>query len=211
MPTMARARGQGGFDEVKPILADANRYFLFLGLSLAGVGVMWARPAVVLIYGTKYELLVPVLQWMVLLSGLALLDNPVSSLLLIIDDQRVRTVRAVAIMVVSAASSLALIPIFGLMGAVAASGVNAVFIIGGYAIYAYRMIGFQFPWKPILGILAAASIAGTVDWLLLWVSSAYWMHWLGGLVYLLVFWWLTAVFQVWTAKDQQLQIGRAHV
>jgi O-antigen/teichoic acid export membrane protein len=207
MPTMARARGQGGFEQVKPILADANRYFLFLGLSLAGVGLMWARPAVVMIYGSRYELLVPVLQWMVLLSSLALLDNPISSLLLIIDDQRVRTVRAVAIMVVSAASSITLIPMFGLMGAVAASGVNALIIIGGYGVYAYRMIGFQMPWKPMLGILLAACLAGLMDWGLLFVSSASWMHWLGGVAYLLVFWWLTLMFNVWTPRDLQLLLS----
>lgn len=207
MPTMARARGQGGFEQVKPILADANRYFLFMGLSLAGVGVMWARPAVVMIYGHRYEELVPVLQWMVLLSSLALLDNPVSSLLLILDNQRIRTVRAVAVMVVSAASSLVLIPRFGLMGAVAASGVNAVIIIGGYSVYAYRMIGFRLPWRAMLGILAAACVAGAMDVALLKVSDAYWMHWLGGVAYLLLFWWLTVMFNVWSAKDLALLIS----
>lgn len=207
MPTMARARGQGGFEQVKPILADANRYFLFMGLSLAGIGVMWARPAVVLIYGHRYEELVPVLQWMVLLSSLALLDNPVSSLLLIIDNQRIRTVRAVAVMVVSAVSSLALIPQFGLMGAVAASGVNAVIIIGGYSMYAYKMIGFRLPWRAMLGILAAACLAGAMDVGLLRLSDAHWMHWLGGVTYLLTFWWLTVMFDVWTAKDLALLIS----
>lgn len=207
MPTLAHARGQGGFDQIKPILSDANRYFLFMGLTLAGIGIMWARPAVVAIYGTRYEELVPVLQWMVMLSSLALLDNPVSSLLVVIDNQRIRTGRAVAVMVVSATASLALIPPFGLMGAVAASGVNALIIIGGYSVYCYRMIGFRLPWRPMLALLFAAALSGSVGWLLLRVSDANWMHWLGGIVYVLVFWCLTVVFNVWSPKDFSLVIS----
>jgi hypothetical protein len=110
-------------------------------------------------------------------------------------------------MVVSAASSITLIPMFGLMGAVAASGVNALIIIGGYGVYAYRMIGFQLPWKPMLGILLAACLAGLMDWGLLFVSDASWMHWLGGVAYLLVFWWLTLMFNVWTPRDLQLLLS----
>ena len=206
MPTMAHARGQGGFDHVKPILSDANRYFLFLGLTLAGAGIMWARPAVIGIYGVRYEAMVPALQWMVLLSSLALLDNPVSSLLLVIDNQRIRTGRAVAVMVVSTTASLILIPPYGLVGAVAASGVNAVIIIGGYSMYCYRMIGFRLPWRPMLSLLLAACFSGGLAWLLLQVSDATWMHWLGGVVYVLVFWCLTVMLNTWSPKDLSLLI-----
>lgn len=209
MPTLARARGQGGYEQVRPMLSDACRYFLFVGVMLGGVGMLWAKPAVHLIYGQKYDAIVPVLQVMVLFSGLALLDNPVSSLLQIIDDQRIRTIRAVATLVISAASSWALIPLFGLMGAVLASGVNAIIIIGGFSYYTYRLIGFRPPWGVMFRIVLAALLAGTGAYMCVLIADNAFTHWLGGVVYALALFWLTIQLGVWSTRDVEVIIAIA--
>lgn len=207
MPTLARARGQGGYEQVRPLLSDANRYFFFLGVLMAGVGVMWAPPAIQLIYGARYEAIIPVLQLMVVLSGLALLDNPISSLLLIIDDQRIRTVRAVSSLVVSAAAALLLIPSHGLMGAVWSSAVNAVVIIGGFGYYAYRMIGFRPPWLAMGGIAASGLCAAAATQALLWIDNGAAMHWLAGCLYAVTMITMTVGMRVWSPKDANLLIA----
>jgi len=84
--------------------------------------------------------------------------------------------------------------------------VNAVIIIGGYSVYCYRMIGFRPPWRPMLLLLLAACFSGSLGWLLLQVSDANWMHWLGGVVYVLVFWCLTVMLNTWSPKDWSLLI-----
>lgn len=208
MPTLARARGQsdGGFEQVRPLLADANRYFLFIGLLLAGVGMLWAPPAIHLIYGARYEAIVPVLQAMVLFSGICLLDNPISSLLLIIDDQRIRTIRAVASLVITVAAALVLIPKYGIMGAVWSGAVNGLLLILVFGFYTYRLIGFRPPWRAMFSIVVSALGAGTVAYALLWVDAGALSHWLAGCVYVIALVTLTVLTRAWSHKDAALLI-----
>ncbi len=54
MPTMAHAFGAGGIERVNRIASNAMRYYQFVGLLLAGVGVFWAEPVIAVMYGARY-------------------------------------------------------------------------------------------------------------------------------------------------------------
>lgn len=207
MPALARARGQGGYEQLRPLLTDANRYFLFLGVLMAGVGTMWSPPVIDIVYGTRYAVVTPVLQWMVVIGGLALLDNPIVSLLLIIEDQRIRTARAVAALVISATSALLLIPEHGLMGAVWSSAVTTTLITIGFGYYAYRIVGFRPPWLALGGIAMSGLGAAAAARTLLWIDDGAAMHWFAGFLYALTLLLLTVIMRVWSPRDASILIS----
>jgi O-antigen/teichoic acid export membrane protein len=209
MPSLAHAKGAGGMDQVKRIMSDATRYFLFMGAFLAGVGVLWASPGIHLMYGANYAAVVPALQVMVLLSGLLLIDNPLSSLLLIIDDQRIRTVRAVAIFVLGAIAALVLVPAFGLLGAAMASGVSGLLVFLVCSVYVSRLISFTPPWRELRRIALSAALGG-VSALAVWqLSEHVLIQWLAGAVYGLVLLLASGKLGVWKRHDVVLMINIA--
>jgi O-antigen/teichoic acid export membrane protein len=209
MPSLAHAKGAGGFGQVRRLLTDATRYFLFLGLFLAGVGALWAAPGIHLMYGAQYQAVVPVLQAMLLVSGLLLLDNPLSSLLLIIDDQRVRTVRSVAYFVMSALMALAFVPSFGLMGAVMANAITGFASFLVFGVYVSRQIDFTPPWRDMRRIAVGAILAGIFAGGLLWLNGHLLTQWLSGLLYALVLTVASGKLGVWKRHDVALMINIA--
>jgi O-antigen/teichoic acid export membrane protein len=209
MPSLAHAKGAGGIGEVKRIMSDATRYFFFLGLFLAGVGVLWSGPLIHLMYSQKYEAVVPVLQVMVLLAGVLLFENPFSSTLLIMDDQRVRTALSVGFFALSAIAAVILVPTYGLMGAVAANGVSKFITAGICATYVSRHIAFSPPWKDLRRITLSAAVAALVSFGILQWSSHLAMQWLAGLTYALTFIGTASKLGIWKRHDIGLMLSLA--
>lgn len=204
MPALAHSKGSGGLEQVRRVVGDATRYFLFLGVFLAGVGVLLAAPAIHLMYGTQYESVVLVLQLMVLVSGLLLVENPFSSLLLIIDDQRIRTALSISFFLLSALTAFALVPSFGMVGAVAANAISRTVISGITAVLVSRRVEFTPPWRDLSRIAMAGAWAAVGAGCLLAISSHMAVQVLAGAVFAIILMWLSVRLDVWKAHDVRL-------
>ncbi|RZI86268.1 MAG: hypothetical protein EOP38_01780 [Rubrivivax sp.] len=206
MPALAHAKGSGGLERVRRVVGDATRYFLFLGIFLAGVGVMWSAPGIQAMYGTQYQSVARVLQLMVLVSGLLLIDNPFSTLLLIIDDQRIRTGVSISFFALSALTAFALVPSFGMVGAVAANAIARSIMFGVTMAWVSRKVGFTPPWRDLskialAGVWAAAGAAGLV-----FISNHLLMQVLAGFVFAAILMWFSVRLNVWKEHDVRLLI-----
>src|SRR5690606_38965047 len=124
MPMMGRAYGQGGLSKVNEILADAGRYFLFVSVILAGLGALWAALGTPSIYGAHYEPVINVLRVMMLVGGLTLSESAFGALLSTTDHQKLRAGVSVLSLIISMVTCVALVPRFGLLGAVAAHAIT---------------------------------------------------------------------------------------
>jgi O-antigen/teichoic acid export membrane protein len=203
---LAHSKGSGGLERVRRVVGDATRYFLFLGIFLAGVGVLWSAPAIFVMYGKQYESVVKVLQLMVLISGLLLVENPFSSLLLIIDDQRIRTGLSISYFALSAVTAFALVPTFGMIGAVAANGISRSVISGITMVWVSRRVEFTPPWRDLSKIAMAGVWAALAAAVLIEISSHFAVQVLAGFVFIAVLMWLSVRLNVWKAHDVRLLI-----
>jgi O-antigen/teichoic acid export membrane protein len=164
MPVMSNAFGRGGEEQVNHIFNDAVRLFAFAGLLAAGVGFYLAGPTVELLYGPFYRPAVPAFQVMVLVSGLTLGDAALGALLSTTDRQRSRAVLVALQVAITIVFAGALIPPFGLVGAVAAHAGSRLL---GFALmfgWITRTHSAQPPFGQLLRLALAAAGAAGAAW-----------------------------------------------
>ena len=201
MPSMAHAFGASGQQRVNEILSNSLRYFHFLGLMLAGVGVLWSAPAVSLMYGPRYAEVIDLLRIMVVVGGLTLSEGAFGALLSTTDNQRVRAIFASLSIVFTAVAAVALIPTYGLYGAVAAHAISRslVFILTLAGIV--RILSLRLPWREILLLFASAIVAAAAAGAIVWLLPGPWSEFVAGIVYALVYIGMTLRLRAWNHHD----------
>jgi O-antigen/teichoic acid export membrane protein len=201
MPSMAHAFGAGGHARVNTILGQTVRYFHFLGLLLAGVGIFWAQPAVAIMYGPKYEPVVALLRVMVAVGGLTLADAAFGALLSTTDHQRLRATLSVVAIFAASIAALALIPHFGLMGAVWAHAISRLATFAFTVWRIMRVMHLDMPWRELGRIFLAALIAAIAPTALLYFGDGLWADIVAGVLYAAVYAVATIVLRAWTHSD----------
>lgn len=201
MPSMAHAFGAGGQQRVNVILSYSMRYFQFLGLLLAGLGWLWADVAVGLMYGSRYEPVVMLLRIMVLVGGLALSEGAFGALLSTTDNQRLRAGFSTISIVVTAIAAFALIPTYGLLGAVYAHAISRLLVFALTLAGIVRILHLHLPWRELGRLFLAAFIAAIVAGVLVAMLPSLWTSFVAGLLYLGVFVGGTIVLRAWRATD----------
>jgi O-antigen/teichoic acid export membrane protein len=201
MPSMAHAFGSSGHERVAVILSHSMRYFTFLGLMLAGVGVLWAKFAVVLMYGLQYTPVIPLLQIMVVVGGITLSEGAFGALLSTTDNQRLRAAFAGVAIIASAIAAFTLVPLYGLMGAVIAHAISRVLVFAITLIGIVRLLSLKLPWRELIRLTASSIIAAIVAGLLLYAHNRPWMGVIAGFVYIFVYTLSTVMLRAWTRGD----------
>ncbi len=204
MPLLAHAYGAGGMRQVNTILSDAVRYCLFLGLILAGLGLLWAAFGIALMYGDKYEPVVNVLRIMVIVGGLTLTESAFGALLTTTDNQRLRAFVAIFSVGVSVACAFTLVPMYGLMGAVWANAISRIVVMTVITTTIVRKLDVTLPWRELLRLLLSAVVGLLMASPVLWWSQSALSQFMAGGIYLIGFVVATVVIGGWHAKDVRM-------
>jgi O-antigen/teichoic acid export membrane protein len=202
MPMMAHAYGEGGPDRVNLIMANAIRYFAFIGLLLAGSGALVADTAVKLLYGAQYEAVVNPLRVMILVGGITMVTGAFNALLSTTDNQRLRVGYVLLSIVLTAAFAIALIPTYGLAGAVAAHAVSELLVFVLMIVGISRLLKLRLPWRELsrMAACAAAATLLAVVPLFAWGINI-WSELAAALIYAAVFVPGTILVRAWRALD----------
>lgn len=201
MPLMGHAFGAGGSERVNAILADAVRFFTFAGLLLAGVGFLWANPAILLMYGAQYQPATAVFQVMVLVAGLTMCQGAFGALLSTTDHQRVRAFVAALSVGVSALVAIALVPTYGLKGAVLAHAASSALIFIVVCVCIVKVFSVSLPWRELSRLLLASIVAASTAFACVSMGSGIAVELLAGLVYGAAFVAGTFLFRAWNQTD----------
>ncbi len=201
MPMMAHAFGEGRDQRAGGIMASAMRYYSFIGLLLGGIGVLVAAPAIHLLYGDDFAPVILPFQIMIAISGLTLADSALNALLSTTDNQRVRVIFIVISLAITAALAFALVPRYGLMGAVAAHTGSRLIVFIAIASGISRMMGMRLPLRELGRLLAAAFVASAVAAVLMATVPGQSTGWVAAVVYALVFAGSSLAFGAWRATD----------
>lgn len=202
MPLMSHAYGEGGIRKVDEILSRAIRYFTFMGLLLAGVGLLWSEPGILMMYGHKYEPVVNVLRVMTLIGGLTLTEGAFGALLSTTDNQKLWAQISIMSIVVSVIMSASLVPLYGLPGAVMSHAITRLAIMA-LMIWQIRrtMHEIHLPVKAVTKLGLAAGLAGAaVAPLLLWHHTPI-MEFMCGALFALIYIPASIWLGAWTKAD----------
>jgi O-antigen/teichoic acid export membrane protein len=206
LPMMSHAFGSSDVPRAHRILSDAIRFSAFLGAMLAGVGVLWAGPAIIVLYGAAYEPAVIGLQVMMFVGAVTLPGNATSSLLMTTDRMGVRVSLSVGVVVLTLAAAALLVPRYGFFGALAAHAIaQSIIFFTGMAVIV-NLLKVQLPYGQLARTIAAAAGGLCSAGLVLSVSHGLAGQFVAGIAYAAGCLAGSVMMGVWSAKDVQLII-----
>lgn len=207
VPVMSHAFGAGGNERLRKVFVDATRYYLFVGLTLAGLGWFWAEPAIILMYGERYRAVVQVLQVLVVGASLMMPSGGLTALLSSTENQRLRVWFMALSLLISATLAFTLVPRWGLQGALVSVTTSQWIVYIVTIAMVDRWLGFRLPYGAlarqaglaVLGVVVAAGAAFLVQGLGGQVTA--------GFVFLLVFVSGSWFAGVWSAAEREMVRG----
>jgi O-antigen/teichoic acid export membrane protein len=211
----------GGFDKVLlPLLtrrmqgadskttgffvAEATRYYFFLGMLIAGSGYVAIEGAMALLYGVKYVGASTAVLLSLVIAGVCLMSSAFNAFQISSDNQRDRVRAASITVVVSAAASVSFIPRFGLVGAMISVACTS-FVGLGLAIYQVRKsIEYQFPVKAVSALIISCVLAALLGhWVTATVGGKF-SFLIGALVFGVTFLVFSSFTRSWSWADYEM-------
>jgi O-antigen/teichoic acid export membrane protein len=211
----------GGFDKVLlPLLtrrmqgadakttgyfvAEATRYYFFLGMALAGAGYASMEGAMSVLYGVKYLGAVNAVTITIAVTGACLISSAFNAFQISSDNQRDRVIAASVAVVVSGLSSIAFVPKLGLNGALISVALTS---LTGLAMSIYQVkksIPFSLPIRAFAALFFSSAIgAVTGHWISSFVGGKFGFV-VGGCVFVTIYIFCSAFTRAWSMSDYDL-------
>lgn len=215
LPIMARAYGQSGKAGLQRIVPESIRYYWFLGLTVAGIGVVASEGAVVVLYGQDFADAARAVMWMLVIAGLSTWQAALNALQISADQQAARVKVTVWSLAVNLAAGLALIPRFGLDGAVASIAITRAFVAVASWWYARRAVSFRMPIDAMARLALACALGIVAGQFAGRIAAPAVGFVLAAVAFIVVYAAATVMMRCWTPKDFDLassiatKLGRA--
>lgn len=208
MSHMAHAYGAKGEEAVNTVLSNNLRYAHFMGLLLAGAGFFLAKPVIALLYGQQYLSAVPLMQILVVSSGLALSDGVFGARLSTTGGQQTRTLIVAAVLVVSIVGAAFFVTRYGVLGAAVSSAITSIVGMLAVGLYTARRAHVRLPLKALAASTALACGAALSGAALLILSThvAAWIT--AAVLFVALLIGLSLLLRIWTKADLE---GVAHI
>jgi O-antigen/teichoic acid export membrane protein len=159
LPRYSESYGRSGLGELRQAFITDLKYLQMLVVPVCILGVVVAKPAVLLIYGSAYLPMVMPLRILIASVTFTSMGVVASSLVIGTDKQSFIAKFGTLIAILNITLDLILIPKHGALGAsIANSSAQIAGVAGGMA-YVLHYIKVGFPWKVTATIYGAAGLA----------------------------------------------------
>jgi O-antigen/teichoic acid export membrane protein len=138
---------------------------------------------------------------MILVGGLTLGEAAFNALLSTTDNQRMRVVYACLSLGITAAFAFALVPTWGLLGAVASYAISRLLVFALVAVGITRMMRLRLPVREFLRLVGCALLSGLLAGALVLAVPGIWTELVAGAVFAALFLATTVAFNAWRASD----------
>jgi len=204
LPYMAKSFGKSGTGQAARLLTEAARFYWATGLVIAGIGLITTPEIVTLMYGNRYVGAIPTIEAMLVLAGLLLVSNSIGAFQIVVDRQDDRVRISILALLVNAVLGAALVPFFGLTGAMITYAGTRFAELGLAIFYLRKATSGALPLAPMTRLFAAAMVATLVAWLSIAVIPSRFGFIIGGLVFVGIFVPASFVVRYWSEEDYQL-------
>lgn len=204
LPYMAKSFGKNGSAQAARLLTEAARFYWAAGLVIAGVGLVTTPEIVTLMYGNRYVGAIPTIEAMLVLAGLLLVSNSIGAFQIVVDRQDDRVRISVLALTVNAVFGVALVPFFGLAGAMITYAGTRFAELSLAIFYLRKTTRGSLPLMPMARLFAAALVATAMAWLSVAVIPSRFGFIVGGLVFVGIFVPASFVVGYWNEEDYQV-------
>ena len=204
LPYMAKSFGKNGTGQVARLLTEATRFYWATGLIIAGVGLVTTPEIVTLMYGNRYVNAIPAIEATLVLAGLLLIGNSIAAFQIVVDRQDDRVRIAVFALIVNVVLGIALVPFFGLAGAVITYAGTRFTELGFAIFYLRRATSGSLPIMDMARLFAAATVATAVAWLSVAVIPSRFGFIVGGVVFMAIYVPASFLVRYWSDDDYRL-------
>ena len=201
LPYMAKSFGKNGTGQAARLLTEATRFYWATGLIIAGVGLVTTPEIVTLMYGNRYVNAIPAIEATLVLAGLLLIGNSIAAFQIVVDRQDDRVRINVIALIVNAVLGIALVPFFGLAGAVITYAGTRFTELGLAIFYLRRATSGSLPIVPMARLFGAATVATALAWLSVAIIPSRFGFIVGGLVFMGIFVPASFLVRYWTDDD----------
>ena len=207
LPAMSRKVGQSSKAGVGAMLSESSRYYNFLGLLVVGAGLTFAPGIVSLLYGAKYNAAIPAIVISLMIAGLTSVSAALYAYQTSTEKQADRVAVAIITIIGNLIFAIALIPRFGLNGALASLAATRVLNLFATWIYVRRSLSNPLP-LGVMGRQTIAMLIGLVPELVLrqTVAGPY-LFILSFALFLLIFMLCSVILRTWKPLDFDLCIS----
>ncbi|MET0935035.1 MAG: oligosaccharide flippase family protein [Luteibacter sp.] len=207
LPYMAKTFGESGAARAAHFLSEATRFYWAAGIAIAGLGLVTTPEIVRLMYGTRYLEAIPTIEATLVLGGLMLIGNGIAAFQTVVDRQDDRVRISVISLAVNVALGLALIPAFGLAGAVLAYAGTRVSEMVLAIHYLRRSTNGSLPLAAMTRLFGVGVVATAAAWATTMAIPSR-VGFLGGCaVFVLCYLPGSVVVRYWTDDDVELMAG----
>ncbi|MBB3228571.1 O-antigen/teichoic acid export membrane protein [Luteibacter sp. Sphag1AF] len=204
LPYMARSYGERGHEHATRLLAEATRFYWATGLAIAGIGVIATPDLVHLMYGNRYTDAIPAIEATLVLAGLLLIVNGITAFQTVVDRQGDRVRMAVISLAANAVLGIALIPAFGLTGAVLTYAGTRLCELALSIYYLRRATAWGLPLGPMLKLTVIALVATGLGWWVTDVIPGRYAFLVGSVLFTVIFLPASVVMRYWNDDDYRL-------
>lgn len=209
LPVLSHAYGRAAGGGVAKVAPRALRYAHVLGMVIAGLGFFLAFPAIKLLYGGRYLAAVWILQAMVVAKAFTVGGGVLNALFVANDQQRGRTKILAAALVVNIGVAVALVPKYGLSGAVFASVLSGIIDFAIMLAVAVRELELRLPVASLLRLTMCGGFAAIPAYFLVFRGGSVVLHIGAAVAFCCTYVPLALVYGKWDEEDLALMRGFA--
>lgn len=207
LPYMAKTFGESGAARAARFLSEATRFYWAMGVAIAGLGLVTTPEIVRLMYGERYVAAIPAIEATLVLGGLLLIGNGIAAFQTVVDRQDDRIRIAVVALAANAVLGIALIPPFGLAGAVLTYAGARVVEMALAVHYLRKATRGGLPLASMARLFAVGAASTLAAWAVTDTLPSRWGFLAGALVFMLVYVPGSALVRYWSRDDLQLMEG----
>lgn len=166
LPAISEQFGRGRMDKIREIYHNSSRYLMMMSFPLAAGGIALARPLTELFFGHEYAPSIIMMQLVFVPFALWGLTHAVSSVIYGIRQPTLLLKIGGVLIALDIGLCFWLIPMYGAIGAIAATSVPRILSLPVYIYFVSKKIGEKWPMKDTVKILAASIIMGLATFVL---------------------------------------------
>ena len=204
LPYMAKSFGERGQEHAAHFLSEATRFYWAVGIPIAGLGLVTTRQIVTLMYGSRYAGAIPAIEATLVLAGLLLIGNGIAAFQTEVDRQGDRGWITIIALLANAALGIALIPTFGLAGAVLTYAGTRVTELGLAIFYLRRATTGGLPIAAMARLFGVGILSTVLAWLVTVAVPGRYGFIPGSMVFVAIYVPASVLVSYWNSEDYRL-------
>ncbi|HET6554399.1 MAG TPA: oligosaccharide flippase family protein [Dyella sp.] len=204
LPYMAKTFGERGHEHAVRFLGEASRFYWAVGLVIAGLGLVTTPDLVTLMYGHRYTAAIPAIEAMLVLAGLLLIGNGIAAYQTVVDRQGDRIRVTIASLFINLAAGIALVPAYGLLGAVLSYAITRLSELVLAVYYLRKATTGGLPVAAMARLLGVGIVATLAAWMVTSTVPSLWGFIPSGLVFVGIFVPASVLVRYWGEDDFRL-------